>query len=341
MQVYQAHAQLELDINGEPEVALRAMKLGRMACPAVCSDPAYILLMVKIFMRLQKILPIRWLFQSVLGEQLPATSKSSNGFDLKEFTSSVKTPAVRAQLWEEYYRTELAMGECNLTRLNEIREQSLRARALVPQPPPPLAQSAAAAATACGFFEYPLEIFERHAQPCLTWPVCDASLKNRCRGSAYIDDLARAAENEQAAIDSNGKRKWQRHGRDAGGLEADNVLLAGLPAFFKELLVKLPPLNGSSPDIDSFVDSLRRTILPPRPSEETLFNTGKGVEKAGLKRPRVTPSGDIRDSADVIEDGGTVDLAGDLDLDTVEDSSFDRDDVFRRRQRKRLENEDF
>ena len=337
-----AHSQLELDINGEPEIALRLMKLGRDAYPAVCSDASYILMTVKIYMRLRKILPIRWLFQSVLGEEIQATSKSSDNLDMKEFIASVKTPAAKAQLWEEYYRTELAMGECSLIRLNEIREQSLKAKALAPpQPPPPAAVSAVATSTACGFFEYPLEVFERHSQAFLVWPEGDAGLKNRCRGSAYIDDLARAAESEQAAFDSH-LRKWQRHGRDSGGLEADNVLLAGLPAFFKELLVKLPPMSGPPPDIDLFVDSLRRTILPPRPSEETLFNAGKGLEKTGQKRPRVLQTGDIRDSADVVEEGGgAADPAGDLDLDTVEDSSFDRDDVFRRRQRKRLEHEDF
>lgn len=340
---------VELDINGEPEVAWRCMELARKAHEPMSWDIAFIMLMVRILMRLKDIKQIRWLFQSLLGDEISAIAKTG-GVDvsgIKESIATIRSPASRAVLWEEYFKTELSMGLCSLVRLNDLRDNALRARALVPQTPTPtttlssiVSQIANLNNTACGFFEYPLELLEKYSMPSLTIPDLDVGLKDRCRGSAYIDDLARAADLEQAALDSqHGKKKWGRNSKDAA--LSDDVLLAGLPAFFKELLTKLPPLNGPMPDVDFFVDTLRRTVLPPRPSEDIAAGKWQSIvgEESGKRgRPGNTNiEGGIADDGAIISAGtDTALIEGEMDV--IEDYS-NKNDIFRKRQRLRLANE--
>lgn len=60
--------------------------------------------------------------------------------------------------------------------------------------------------------------------------------------------------------------KRRRRGDEAGS--SQEVELAGVPIFLRELLLALPPLNGLGPSSDAFIDQLRKTVLPPRPVSE-------------------------------------------------------------------------
>ncbi len=121
-----------------------------------------------------------------------------------------------------------------------------------------------------------------------------------------------------------GKRRVVR--RDAESTDAN---LSGVPVFLRDLLVRLPMHTGPPPDIDTFVDHLRRTVLPPRPVTEdreegtSLLQTKPSTEDdiillSGTKRVRNYGEDEEDD-----EDNGR----GDDD---------NRDDIFRARCRARI-----
>lgn len=60
----------------------------------------------------------------------------------------------------------------------------------------------------------------------------------------------------------NGKKRMIRRDGDS---TIDTNLLNNVPLFLRDLLARLPPHTGPPPDIDTFLDHLKKTVLPPRP----------------------------------------------------------------------------
>lgn len=311
------------------------MELARRQNPEASSDVAFVLLTVRILQRLGDLNQIRWVFQSVLGESIEAENNKKKTSTTETSVTDVKTLVAKVQLWEEYFKAELALGMCNLKRLNELRDKIVKARAALPAGTkvPELESKGMlsdALASGAGMFEYPTLLFEKYVIGGVSLPEQDAMLRDRCRGSSYIDEIVRTAEQEQSAIDNQSRRKWGRHSRDSSHVAAEiaDSLLAGTPAAFKEFLAKLPALPGTEqPDIDAFVDILRRAVLPPRPADDS---TGDDEQQLLGKRGR----------DDTFAWDGTAGGAADEGDGGAEESAVlaleARDDVFKRRQRARL-----
>jgi hypothetical protein len=135
-----------------------------------------------------------------------------------------------------------------------------------------------------------------------------------------------------------GKKKMRREGEGI-----DPNLLAGVPIFLRDLLARLPPHTGPPPDIDTFLDHLKKTVLPPRPVTE---ERDEGVGTSGVN---FTSSLHLKQAA--TEDGvillagskrkGNFDQEEDDDDETGARRADDenRDDIFKQRCRLRMSTE--
>ena len=122
---------------------------------------------------------------------------------------------------------------------------------------------------------------------------------------------------------TGGKRKGKRG--DGGGA-ADSSAMAGVPIFLRDLLSKLPPHSGPLPNVDLFLDQLRKTVLPPRPVVDEDAPVS-GASSAGAVAEDVVLAGSGKRSA--------LEVGGDDD-DDDDGAVGNRDDVFRKRRRLQL-----
>jgi hypothetical protein len=358
--VYIAHASVEAEINGDFSSAEKSLQLARVMRPSLSYNVEYVLSYASVLRRIGEINPIRWLFHNALGDDVCKGGQAENpstGTRGEKFVSNKK---YRLQLWEEFLKIELSMGLSAISRTAQLRAAVVAARSSAyPQGGQPKAASSARdGGEGNVFFEYTAELFERHAIAGVSLPLVDAGVRDRCRGTIFIDELVRSAELEANA--SEGGKKNRGGGKSGpvvtSALDADSSILAGLPAFFKELLSKLPAFTGPAPDVDAFVDNLRRTVLPPRPVEDA-FNrhpvqseqdTVQGASLLG-KRNQNRMVGQHNESAyedgmDVIEDAevGLLGRDNEATIQADEDATSameSRDDVFKRRHRQKLMNE--
>jgi hypothetical protein len=268
--VYIAHAAVEAEINGDFYAADKALQLAAAVRPSLSHNPEYVLSYACVLRRLGDVGPIRRLFRNALGDDVCEGQAANPLSGTREKVVSNKQ--ARLQLWEEFLKIELSMGLSATSRFAQLRAAVVAARASAyPQGGggQPKAGSGVGGEDNV-FFDYTAELFERHATAGVSLPLADAGVKDRCRGAAYIDELVRSAELEVKASEAG--RKGRAGGKHApvaaSALDADSSIVAGLPAFFRELLSKLPVFAGPAPDVDAFVDSLRRTVLPPRPAED-------------------------------------------------------------------------
>ena len=111
-------------------------------------------------------------------------------------------------------------------------------------------------------------------------------------------------------------------GGDGGGMGGSDDL--PLPPALQSFLNRLPPHTGQEPDIDQYLRRFKNLVLPPRPIAET---EGDGdMLLVGGKRGA---------PGDWLNSGG-VDEGDGIDYEE-NDHHTSRDDVFRQRQRARLQ----
>jgi hypothetical protein len=100
-------------------------------------------------------------------------------------------------------------------------------------------------------------------------------LRDRSRGITFLNDLIQRADDRMVSLMESGISKKKTR-RDGEGIDPN--LLVGVPIFLRDLLARLPPHTGPPPDIDTFVEHLKKTVLPPRPvTEEQSENANGGV----------------------------------------------------------------
>jgi hypothetical protein len=106
-------------------------------------------------------------------------------------------------------------------------------------------------------------------------PAAEATLRDRSRGVSFLNELVQRADDRMVSLMESGLGK-KRTRREGEGIDPN--LLAGVPIFLRDLLARLPPHTGPPPDIDTFLDHLKKTVLPPRPvTEEQNENASGGI----------------------------------------------------------------
>lgn len=68
-----AHAQLELNVNCSPTIALKILSVARTSYPSAASDVRYICMLCRVLTILGDLKQIRWIFQTIIGEAVVIT----------------------------------------------------------------------------------------------------------------------------------------------------------------------------------------------------------------------------------------------------------------------------
>ena len=153
-EIYFAHAQLELEVNKDANVALRVLNQAKTLYPRLSiEDMDYIQLLVRILLQLGNYEQLRWHFQTLLQSPdkivvgkavgFPGGSMDSthvNNFKKTYhsmrtvdsdslFTSSLLlnlTKRQKLRLYKQYYALELKFGQASTSTLRELRGQLQR-----------------------------------------------------------------------------------------------------------------------------------------------------------------------------------------------------------------------
>ena len=151
-----AHALLELDVNNEPQVALKVLEMAKTQHPAATNCVSFLKLIARVLVRLGDVRQLRWVFQTALGVAGALDSsalstmqryRTTDGFTLEE----------QLELWQAYLDAELTLGMSDVTRLAQLRAQvealksSLRDRK----------KNAGDASMTCDLFDSVVDIFSR------------------------------------------------------------------------------------------------------------------------------------------------------------------------------------
>ena len=160
-------------------------------------------------------------------------------------------------------------------------------------------------------------------------PCIDYNLKQRSRGSVYLDELMRIEEEKMSHVPGQDKRK---HHRMSAEENAANDELLGIPPTLRDFINRLPSqlpshMSVTSTHIDGFIDNLRRAVLPPRPYSEYATEADKSDHPSG------TGSGPGTNGSM----GTNSILNMNVEEEEDEDITFENvDDIFQQRQKMRL-----
>ena len=278
---YGVHAQLELDANAEPRVALLVLDHARRGHPQTMHDLDFLRLLIRTLTALGDLDQLRWVYQSILQstEEMTTASSVASG-DANKF--AYLTNQQKLEFHEDYLAMELTAGSISISVLTELRLQSETLRHLVERDAqaaristgsstqgPASATAyrtvasvcAAAAACAGGVFDASVRLYERFALTAAQamLPAGDALHLQRCFLSELIQ---KQLKNEKLSVSQEElKKRMSRGARDISIL----AIKLEAPDSVRELLLKLPPVAGLAISTDAFVERLRRVILPPRP----------------------------------------------------------------------------
>ena len=344
-EIYLVHAQMELEINCCPEIALKVLELAQSTTAGCVKDVKFVRMMTKVLLRLGKLKEIQWLYQVALGDealstanvktklttQMPAATNTapqsgvtlitSGLTDYAATTSKLESNAQErpiqeiVELWEDYVDAENILGLSDLNRMNELRSKRDKARALLTD----LTRSrnnkdkTRERSNIYSLFDSPHDISDKYHSLCCTVPQADSDLKERSRGKDLVEEMQKLETAQLIALREVTGKKGKKEGITSAA-ETPNLL--GVPPILREFLSKLPgQYIGQLPDIQGFIRHLKNMVLPPRPATEVSEDSSAAPSWL---------------NATVQYDNGDEDDFDENDLDTV------RDDIFRRRQRARL-----
>lgn len=123
---------MELDVNNEPEVALKVLELAKALHPTSTNTIDFLKLMTRILIRLGDVRQLRWVFQTALGGLNTQSSYSLSSPDVS-LSTLISKPVVKQingftldeqyTLWKEYLNAELTFGMSDVQRLSQLRER--------------------------------------------------------------------------------------------------------------------------------------------------------------------------------------------------------------------------
>ena len=73
IQFSMAHAQLELNVNCSPTIALKILSTARTSYPSAAGDVRYVCMLCRVLTLLGDLKQIRWIFQTIIGEAVTIT----------------------------------------------------------------------------------------------------------------------------------------------------------------------------------------------------------------------------------------------------------------------------
>ena len=342
LKLYLAHAQLELDVNVEPTIALRIMEMARTVHPQAHLEMPYVRLAARLLIQLGDMKKLSWLFHTALQDPVSATGSGDTSGSNADSNNPKKMSSLslreKAELWDLYLETEMKLGLSTPPRLDELRARRNKARLSAEE-----AERGGNKATfvvspedrlfvsSTGIYESVLELFERYAVLTPMLPPHDLWLKERAEAALLLcSDGGQRFDDDRPTIGDGGvissRKKKDKDLAEKNKAEMVYVDIDGgpIPDFIRDLISRLPQYTGQPYDAEATVDQLRRAVLPPRPPEEISATSNEGPDsKQSRKRERV--GGAYYDN----DDG-----------DESADDTLDKEpafDIFRQRQRMKIQ----
>ena len=330
LDIFLAHAQLELEVNGDCHVAAQVMKLALNTYGDALASEPFVRLYVQILTRLGDLAQIQWICQSALGREVaPAPSGEGNTnlivsnlestarADGTLFVPAIQRPGERFSILSDLLEAETLLCHSGVARLDDLRKRRNAAKLAVEDLNRGMDLSTGKDAHVAGIFDAARDIYERYGISTLA-DGPDVQLRERVRLRSL--ETAMVGTSGESGATFSGEPRQKKIGavslgrdREAASATASGPVESQL---VRELLFKLPPYNGPTPDVDSFVRHLRGTILPPRP---------------GADGELVTSARDDDMIVDAVRPIGGVDGMVTEDTDAI--AAPTREDVFRERRR--------
>ena len=307
--------------------ALRIIELARNTYSICTSDITFVKLSAKIFFMLGDVIQLRWIFNTIL-----SLKNIKNEFIL--------TTKERYQLSEEFLVYEMQLGVSDNLRLDELRLARDRARLAYEESEKRSSGGGSSSDTTeiNGLYDTTVEILARYSYLVPNLPQVDSGLQDRVRNFGYHIDDGKLLDDKIFSKIRSG-RKDEISG--AGGGVTDTVSGPQIPIFLKDLISRLPQHTGGIIDVDAVIEQLRRAVLPPRPAPEDHQNSvaggisGEQMNVTGKKGAGATDMDiDNKRNRDEMEISDSNYDIGYMEKSYEED--FDRNDIFRQRQRMRL-----
>ena len=321
--ISKTHAKLELDINSEPKIAYNILKYTQNEYSAAALDVHFISLFMKVLVRLGDFEELRWFIQSIIDGGNKPIDKENNNLN-GEFNSIIKAenaPLSNQQIleiYEEYFSIELSSGICSINFLNDLRVKKDGLKLLVEKELIQQGQSLSkfyakngkifnaheSFVLNGGIMDYAIKTFERFISLVAVdeLPSDDSLIYKRLNLTELIQEISKKEKLANTLLES---RKLTSRG-EAEINSITNQL--GVPDIIRKFLMKLPQVSGLSISPETFVERLRRVILPPPPAE----NSSQEISSSILEPTKQYP------------------------YDNLGSHLEDRQDIFRARQRQRL-----
>lgn len=300
LQLYVAHALLELQVNCQAQVALNVLNLARekLGVSVCLRCRPFQKLLQQVLVQMGDVAQLRWLFNTALEDvqsagNLSSSGGSGNAVEGEQQQQQQQEAQLQrsVDLLEDFLRCETLLGSGDLSLLHQLRERRQAAKLLLEERAAALAGGGARGRGNAkrGLFDAAFELLERHEHSAFAGlGEADNELRDRIKGRSLLDTTsANHVLQDGKFTDRDAMRRrggvgggvGDREGRDrdsggaVGSSSSATAPIAGsqttqIPFILRDLASKLPAFVGTvnNNDIDVFVRHIRSVILPPRPA---------------------------------------------------------------------------
>lgn len=226
------HAMLELDVNCDGNVALNILNYAKSTLPFGKHIVEFSKLYARALSFLRRHDELRDYFESILS----TTDENSRG--------GGKSSEEQLLLWQTYLQCMTQANVCDVDTQHTIVEKISQLME---------AASGLKAEDRWVLYEFDLGIYN-NAWMSATLPTTEQSFVQRSRLRMPYDATNAERSNAQSKVNNQDKTAAPS---------------ASLAPSIRSFLSRLPPHSGVVPDVSSYMETLRKTILPPRPVESS------------------------------------------------------------------------
>ena len=249
-------------MNNEPEVALRVLEFCTRSVPSLARNAALVKLHCRILRRQGDMRALSSLLSATLQPSISGDSVIRSGNDTVDFTLKEM-----ADLWNEFYLTEAALGLTSLVRLEDLR---VRRNKAILDYEESFRSSRSQLTASCESFK---DIGNCVSSILDRFTLLDAAVLGGLDGGvSHRSDRILDREGRSGGIGWRGDERKEERQQENGRREEesrkrgrkDEVFDEFSPAT-REFLRRLPTQRFAGVDIYSYINHIQRLSLPPRP----------------------------------------------------------------------------
>eukprot|EP01038_Epipyxis_sp_PR26KG_P006635 gene6635-9109_t len=266
IEIFMAHAKLELEVNARHDIAFKVLNLARLNYPPCIKNMNFIRSIIYVLVLMGDLNQIKWMFQAAIDDIKTARIELNNrskGVLLRD----------EYELQEHQLRIETMLNMSDLTRLNELRELRDQAKQLYEEFERTRLGMIISNSTnnnrqdeinrqKASIVEYASDVIERYqnihsiSNISIIIPMneYDTEMKFRCQNKSYfesnmmlnnsINQFNSLMNNSTMLGSDKGQFNSMKANRDTINMGAEfHLSLSGLPIIIRDLLSKLPLQN--------------------------------------------------------------------------------------------------